>query len=302
MKKIFLYVTIAAMVTTIVSCHPKLTSQKTVANQLSFDSKGNPMLLGISTKEKLEAAPYGEWFNKNYSDYRLDSGIAEKIKPNLSGKNFVIFMGTWCGDSRREVPRMFKLLDYCGIQSSKIQLVMVNVYDSVYKQSPTHEERGFNIHRVPDLLVFDGKKEIGRIVESPVISLEQDLFDIIEKKKYAPKYRIVPYLVNLFGQKSVVEIQNDLENIASSTRPLMIHVAELRSYGHVLMAAGETDKALIVFELNALLYPDNAGVFDNLGEYYFKTGNSILAKANFQKSLQLQPGNEDTKKMLEKLP
>ncbi len=26
-------------------------------------------------------------------------------------------MGTWCGDSRREVPRMYKILDYCQVKA-----------------------------------------------------------------------------------------------------------------------------------------------------------------------------------------
>ena len=295
MKNIFLFIiSVIIIVITGSSCNSKIVSQK------SIDSRGNAMLLGKCKREELEQTPYREWFDKNYADYKIDSNAANKLKENLEGKNFLIFMGTWCGDSRREVPRMFKLLDYCGVQSSRIQLVMLNSYDSVYKQSPTHEERGLNIHRVPDLFVYENGKEIGRIVESPVISLEQDLLDILNKK-YVPNYHIVPFLVDLFNTQNPKDIQTNLNNVAVTAKPLMSNVAELRSYGHVLMAAGEMDKAMIAFRLNALLYPDNAGVFDNLGEYYFKTGNKILAKENYQKLLQLQPGNANAKKMLGQL-
>jgi thiol-disulfide isomerase/thioredoxin len=246
------------------------------------------MLLGKCTREALKQKPYGEWFNKNYNDYKIDTMMAEKLNTKLKGKNFIIFMGTWCGDSRREVPRMYKLLDYCGVGANRIQLIMMNSYDSVYKQSPSHEERGFNIHRVPDLLVFEDEKEIGRIVESPVVSIEKDLFAIVNHEKYIPNYQIVPLLVNLFNQQNIEDIRSHLSEIAISAKPLMSNMAELKSYGHVLMAAGEVEKAAVVFELNALLYADNPAAFETLGDYYFKTGNKILAEENYQKSVKMK--------------
>ena len=47
------------------------------------------------------------------------------------------------------------------------------------------EEVGKNIHRVPTFIFLHGNKEIGRIVESPVVSLEKDMIAILEKKSYS---------------------------------------------------------------------------------------------------------------------
>ena len=168
MKSISLYIISIIFVAAICSCHPKLYPHSSL-NMESKDANGKPMLLGRCTKKRLEQPPFNVWFTKNYNDYSVDSATAGEMKLKLQQKHFMIFMGTWCGDSRREVPRMFKILDYCGVKSSRIELIMLNDFDSVYKQSPNHEERGMNIHRVPDLIVFDNKKEIGRIVESPVV-------------------------------------------------------------------------------------------------------------------------------------
>ena len=300
MKKIFSCITCIAIISAF-SCHSKIVSHKTVVNTESVDSHGNAILLGKCTRERLEQPPYSEWFTKNFSDYKVDTTTAVQLRKNISGKSFIIFMGTWCGDSKREVPRMYKLLDYCGVKSSDVQLIMLNSYDSVYKQSPTHEERGMNIHRVPDLIVLENKNEIGRIVESPVVSLEQDLSDIINAKGYVPNYRIVPLLVKLFNDKDVKELQSNVQDIVVTAQPFKKHVAELRSYGHVLIAAGEFDKALVAYKLNALLYPDDAGVFANLGEFYMKTGNKALAKENYEKTLALQPNNDNAKKQIELL-
>ncbi len=300
MNKIFSFI-ISIIFISLLSCDPKIYPQSTVMNQETMDSHGNPMLLGQCSKERLQEKPYDAWFNKNYTDYKIDTTTAEILKEKLHGKKIEIFMGTWCDDSRREVPRMFKILDYCGIRQKDIELVMLDSRDSVYKQSPTHEERGLHIHRVPDLLIFEKGKEMGRIVESPIVSLEKDMLAIINGEGYVPNYRIVPLLVKTFEQQPAEKIKNNLPGLATQVRPLMDNASELNSYGHVLMAAKEMNKAEIVFILNTMLYPDNANMFDILGDYYFKTGNKMLAKENYQKALQVKPDHEHAKKMLETL-
>jgi tetratricopeptide (TPR) repeat protein len=300
MKSISLYIISMIFIATIYSCHPKLYSHSSL-NMQSTDANGKPMLLGRCTKERLEQTPFNIWFTKNYNDYSVDSTTADEIKLKLQQKHFMIFMGTWCGDSRREVPRMFKLLDYCGVKSSQIELIMLNDFDSVYKQSPNHEERGMNIHRVPDLIAFDNKTEIGRIVESPVVSLEKDLLKITNGYEYTPNYKAVSFLIDVFKQKNVSDIENNYPDLLSKVKSLTSGASELNTYGYVLMSAGEMQKAGIIFKLNVQIYPDNANVFDSFGEYYLRTGNKLFAKENYQKVLQLDPGNKNATKMIEQL-
>jgi tetratricopeptide (TPR) repeat protein len=299
MKKIISFILFIVAITE-TSCHSKLIPQQSVNQQIT-DSKGNKNLLGTCTKESLEQEPYSIWFNKNYADYNIDTPTAEKLKPNLSGKHFTIFMGTWCGDSRREVPRMFKILEYCDVPSSHIKLIMLNNTDSMYKQSPAHEERGVNIHRVPDLIVYDNNNEMGRIVESPVVSLEKDLLSITGNEGYVPNHKAVSFLIKLFNEKTTADINNHLQDYANAIQPLAKSAAELNTYGYVLMAAKEMDKAGVAFKFNTILYPDKANVFDSMGEFYFKTGDKLLATKNYQKTLQLEPTNENAKKMLGQL-
>ena len=98
-------------------------------------------------------------------------------------------MGTWCGDSRREVPSIYKILDYCQVKPSQVQLINLNNSDTAYKQSPGHEEQGLNIRRVPTLLIFDNQHEMGRMVESPVTSLEKDILAIVTGQPYEHRYK-----------------------------------------------------------------------------------------------------------------
>ncbi len=65
---------------------------------------------------------------------------------------------------------------------------MVSNQQDSYKQSPQHEENGRNIIRVPTIIIEDNFKEVGRIVEYPVVSLEKDMLSILRKERYVPNY------------------------------------------------------------------------------------------------------------------
>ncbi len=157
-------------------------------NQKTVDRNGNEMLIGCCTREALLQEPFATWYIKNYNDYSIDTIAANEIRKNVSNKQFILFLGTWCGDSRRETPRILKIFDYCNINPEQIKMVMVSNHDSAYKQSPSHEERGMNILRVPTLIILENNKEINRIVESPIESIEKDLLKIITGIKYLHNY------------------------------------------------------------------------------------------------------------------
>ncbi len=295
MKKI-MPVAMATIIILLNACSPQMNASK---NQVTKDSNGKPMLLGSVNRSALEKKPFNEWFDKNYEDYKTNDSLISLISPLLTGKEIVLYMGTWCGDSRREIPRMYKILDAAGVKTSQLKLVTVDNHDSTYKQSPQHEERGLNIHRVPDLIVYDHGTELGRIVESPVVSLERDLLSILRTENYIPNYRGVIYMDSIFKHQHIRE--EDFTNLSTVIKPLLKNSAELNTYGYVLMAAKEMQKAYLVFRLNVMMYPKVANVFDSMGEYYFNTGDLEKAKECYRKVLELNPGNENAKKMLEKM-
>ena len=192
MKSIHITV-ITGFIFVITACTPKMANQPAQrVNMEATDKRGNLILLGKTTRERLAQPPFNDWFNNNYAGYTIDSNTANQIKPLLKNKQFLLFMGTWCGDSRREVPRMYKILDYCQVKLSRIQLINLNNSDTAYKQSPGHEERGLNILRVPTLLIYENGHEVGRVVESPVASLEKDILAIVTGQPYEHRYKNGP--------------------------------------------------------------------------------------------------------------
>ena len=187
MKTYFIIIIISLF--TIYSCSvSKNTSSPALVNQISKDSRGNDMLLGKCTRAALLQQPFLDWFKPNYDSYHVDSFTCNFIRPLLAGKSITIFLGTWCGDSKREVPRVLKMLDCCGFPASNLTLIMVSNKDSLYKKSPQHQEAGKNIVRVPTIIIEQKGVEIGRIIEFPVTSLEKDILSILRKEKYQPNY------------------------------------------------------------------------------------------------------------------
>ena len=76
---------------------------------------------------------------------------------------------------------------------------------------------------------------------------------------------------------------------------------DLTSWGRSLLKKGEKEKAIEVFKLNVLLYPERANAYESLAEAYEAAGNKELAIKNYKRSLELSPGNTDAEEHLKKL-
>ncbi|MGA9212125.1 TlpA family protein disulfide reductase [Kaistella sp.] len=160
-------------------------SQKIVVNREVETTKDGKMLLGHQTKNQLLKEPYSEWFVKEHDEYAIDQkAITELKKEKLNSYNITMVMGTWCEDSHREVPRLFKILEAVGYPVNKINMIAVNRK----KEAPNGEEGVYNIQKVPTIIVQKYGKEIGRIIESPSTGyLERDLVDILKKDNTSSK-------------------------------------------------------------------------------------------------------------------
>jgi len=76
---------------------------------------------------------------------------------------------------------------------------------------------------------------------------------------------------------------------------------ELNQFGYTLLYGGHEQDAIAVFQRNVQEYPQSSNVYDSLGEAYMKTGQKELAIKNYEKSLELNPKNENGKARLKKL-
>ena len=98
------------------------------------------------------------------------------------GISTIVFLGTWCPDSRRNVPHFLKVADEAGVSPDSIRLYCVDRS----KKSDDGLTATYNIQRVPTFIFFKGGKEIGRIVESPELTIEQDMVRIFASTPATP--------------------------------------------------------------------------------------------------------------------
>lgn len=146
------------------------------------------ILLGQCSPKLLEQEPFAKWFIPNFEKYQLDSSLLPALKKAFKGKRMEFFVGTWCGESRADMPGVLKILQAAQVDSSQFKMIFLNNSGTMNRQSPGHEEQGKNIVRVPTYILYKGKKEIGRIIDAPVETFEKDLLKILTKQAYTPHF------------------------------------------------------------------------------------------------------------------
>jgi thiol-disulfide isomerase/thioredoxin len=137
-------------------------------------------LLGYFNPVQLTHEPYSKWYTKGYDDYQFNTdAINELLQIKKDELSIKVVMGTWCPDSRREVPRFMRVLDIWQFPAANVTFIGVD--DA--KLSPVGEYEQLNIQRVPTFIIFKNNIEAGRIIENPSTSLEQDMVNILERNE-----------------------------------------------------------------------------------------------------------------------
>lgn len=148
------------------------------SNKIGKDVKtGNDILIGAVTREGL--INIGTWFTEEYDLYKPDSASIDFLIQNRESlPNLFVVLGTWCGDSKEHVPHFYKIMDLIGYPASKVFMVSVDRD----KKAEEFCLADFEITLVPTFIFTSSGEEIGRIIETPLESLEKDLVNIIKQK------------------------------------------------------------------------------------------------------------------------
>ena len=133
-------------------------------------------LMGPLTPEKiLQEIPEWKPFVDGYSP-RLD--IINRLQAVSEEVRIEIFLGTWCPDCRQHVSAYIKIMDM--VQSPMIRTAYTGVPRNREARGPYIEGR--NIERLPTFIIILRGQEIGRIIETPSKSVEEDLWEILGLK------------------------------------------------------------------------------------------------------------------------
>jgi thiol-disulfide isomerase/thioredoxin len=150
-------------------------------NQVVFDSllEGECMQGWLSKEGLATSEVFSFYYQEEWKAYHADSVLLDSLCMYTDSIHIVLVLGTWCSDSQREVPRFLKIAQEIKLQEDKIKIIGVNRK----KQAPIPGLESLNITFVPTFVVYKNHKEIGRIIESPMESLEKDLLKILLKNR-----------------------------------------------------------------------------------------------------------------------
>jgi thiol-disulfide isomerase/thioredoxin len=120
-------------------------------------------------------SPAYAWFDSGYTAYKPEQESIERLAKMKDSVDILVIYGTWCSDSRRELPHFFRIMDDIQFPSDRILLIAVDRS----KQIPPGIANQHNIKLVPTFIITYRGLEIGRIIESPKTSLEGDMLSIL---------------------------------------------------------------------------------------------------------------------------
>jgi len=149
-------------------------------NQVVFDTIAEKdILIGECNREGLMLPVFAEFYTLEYGSYSPDQTVVSMLTAHGTDYHIVIVMGSWCGDSKEQGPRFLKIADSIGLSEADIRIICV---DKKKTAPGLEDELALDaIQLVPTFMFFSGEKEIGRIVETPVETLEKDWLKILEK-------------------------------------------------------------------------------------------------------------------------
>jgi len=130
--------------------------------------------VGWLDREILEDPAYGN-FALVYDTSHIHQDFVELIRQVNADVEVIVFLGTWCSDSRREVPRFMKIVDLTGMRESRVRLYGLDRS----KQSSDGLTHRYTIERIPTFIFLKHGEEIGRIIEVPRATLEADVLSIL---------------------------------------------------------------------------------------------------------------------------
>jgi thiol-disulfide isomerase/thioredoxin len=140
-------------------------------------SKEEAVVVGPATREQIEAA-VPEWVQAEV-EAQPDAEAAQALASVEPGAEVTVFLGTWCDDSLREVPRLWKALDATG-GAVPFQVRYVGVDRK--KQEPAAAVAESDVRYLPTFIVRRDGRETGRIVETSPHGIERDLLDLLTGK------------------------------------------------------------------------------------------------------------------------
>jgi thiol-disulfide isomerase/thioredoxin len=150
---------------------------------LRFESARGPILLGEVTRRDILMLD-SAW-TEPYNEYEPDRESLARLRTIEAPVEVICVLGTWCSDSAREVPRFWKILDALDNPYFSFRMDAVGRANDEEAARALRElgypdlRTEYDVELVPTFVFQQYGKEVGRIVETPETSLEEDAVRIL---------------------------------------------------------------------------------------------------------------------------
>ncbi|HVR43403.1 MAG TPA: HEAT repeat domain-containing protein [Thermoanaerobaculia bacterium] len=136
-----------------------------------------PLEIGPITPERLLS--FVPEYPERKAAYEPDPAVVEAIATSIRpGDRMEVYLGTWCSDSQREVPKLLKILDLLR-DDYGVSLPVDWVALDRSKSEPAEAIEGKNIEKVATFIYYRDGEETGRIVETPTGLFEDHFMQIV---------------------------------------------------------------------------------------------------------------------------
>ena len=122
-----------------------------------------------------------KWFNIGYRKHHYSKKSIEDLKI-LNQCKIKIVGGNWCSDTRTHLPGFIKILETIKFPMENLQVFFVDRAKECSGCKDYSKEK-LDVKLVPTFIVYNGMgQEIGRIIETPTKTLEEDLLLLFNGK------------------------------------------------------------------------------------------------------------------------
>jgi len=155
------------------------------ATMIEIEDRG-PVLFGNVTRSYI-TTHINDW-DRDYFEYEPGAEVVGKLEDTLLDVEIKIVLGTWCHDSRREVPRLWKILEQAGYPVDDVEMMAVGSSRFTTKMGVEQKlldwsdavKAYYEAERVATFIFYRNGEELGRIEETPEGALEEDILKITE--------------------------------------------------------------------------------------------------------------------------
>ncbi len=144
-------------------------------NQTKFDEeKDQEILCGECNIDGFSQGEFASWFFQEYENYEV-ADIHFNPNYKIPFDSIYVFLGTWCSDTQRELPRFCKIMDHEYFQGTNVRYF---AFDG-NKQNGVIDTDEYYVQFLPTFIFYYKGNELCRIVETPHYSLEEDIMDLL---------------------------------------------------------------------------------------------------------------------------